>query len=381
MRKKLIYITLVFISIISIITLISLETTNNGDEEVKKGRQLIYLNEVRNEIEQSNLENEILNESLDKLEGEISERRVENNNNVVIIYRYIINIIFIIVIYAYTYFIIVRPFERMEKFAVEIGRGNFDIEINYEKNNLFGAFTWAFDHMRKEIIKVRSSEKEAIENNKTVIATLSHDIKTPVASIRAYAEALEANLDHNVERRKKYIDVITRKCDEVTKLTNDLFLHSLSDLDRLKITTEEVEVSRIIEDTLNELLNEHNEILIKGEIPKAKVKLDKNRFVQVIENIVNNSVKYAEKSPIEVRAEIVDEEYILYIKDFGKGILDKDIPFIFDKFYRGSNVLDKQGAGLGLFIVKYIMEQLKGSVEVYNKGGLEVKLVLSLKIS
>ena len=165
MRKKLIYITLVFISIISIITLISLETTNNGDEEVKKGRQLIYLNEVRNEIEQSNLENEILNESLDKLEGEISERRVENNNNVVIIYRYIINIIFIIVIYAYTYFIIVRPFERMEKFAVEIGRGNFDIEINYEKNNLFGAFTWAFDHMRKEIIKVRSSEKEAIENN------------------------------------------------------------------------------------------------------------------------------------------------------------------------------------------------------------------------
>lgn len=380
MRKKLIYITLLFISIISIITLFSLDATNNEEEELNKGRQLVYLNEVRNEIEKANLENEVLNESLDKLEGEISKRSVENNNDV-IIYRYFINIIFIIIIYAYTYFIIVRPFERMEKFAVEIGRGNFDIEINYEKNNLFGAFTWAFDHMRKEIIKARSCEKEAIENNKTVIATLSHDIKTPVASIRAYAEALEANLDHNVERRKKYIDVITRKCDEVTKLTNDLFLHSLSDLDRLKITTEEVEISRIIKDTLNELLNEHNEIVIKGEIPKAKIKLDKNRFVQVIENIVNNSIKYAEKSPIEVRAEIIDEEYILYIRDFGKGILDKDIPFIFDKFYRGSNVLDKQGAGLGLFIVKYIMEQLKGRVEVYNKGGLEVKLILSLKIS
>lgn len=378
MRKKLIYITLVFVSIISIITFFSIETHSKEEEALDKGRELVYLNEIRNEIDRGNINN--IDKSLTKLENEIRKRKTENNNKV-IIYRYFINIIFILTIYTYTYFVIVRPFEKMEKFAAEISRGNFDVEINYEKKNLFGAFTWAFDHMRKEIIKARSCEKEAIENNKTVIATLSHDIKTPVASIRAYAEGLEANLDHNIERRKKYIDVIIRKCDEVTKLTNDLFLHSLSDLDRLKITTEEVEISKIIKDTLKELLNEHNEIIIKNEIPKANVILDKNRFVQVIENIINNSIKYAENSPIEVRAEIVDDNYILYIRDFGNGILDKDIPFIFDKFYRGSNVLDKQGAGLGLFIVKYIMEQLKGSVELYNVGGLEVKLILSLKIS
>ena len=378
MRKKLIYITLVFVSIISIITFFSIETHGKEEEALDKGRELVYLNEIRNEIDKGNVNN--IDESLTKLENGIRERKTENNNKV-IIYRYFINIIFILIIYIYTYFVIVRPFEKMEKFAGEISRGNFDVEINYEKKNLFGAFTWAFDHMRKEIIKARSCEKEAIENNKTVIATLSHDIKTPVASIRAYAEGLEANLDHNIERRKKYIDVIIRKCDEVTKLTNDLFLHSLSDLDRLKITTREAEISKIIKDTLKELLNEHNEIIIKDEIPKANVILDKNRFVQVIENIINNSIKYAENSPIEVRAEIVDDNYILYIRDFGNGILDKDIPFIFDKFYRGSNVSDKQGAGLGLFIVKYIMEQLKGSVELYNVGGLEVKLILSLKIS
>ena len=378
MRKKLIYITLVFVSIISIITFFSIETHGKEEEALDKGRELVYLNEIRNEIDKGNVNN--IDESLTKLENGIRERKTENNNKV-IIYRYFINIIFILIIYIYTYFVIVRPFEKMEKFAGEISRGNFDVEINYEKKNLFGAFTWAFDHMRKEIIKARSCEKEAIENNKTVIATLSHDIKTPVASIRAYAEGLEANLDHNIERRKKYIDVIIRKCDEVTKLTNDLFLHSLSDLDRLKITTREAEISKIIKDTLKELLNEHNEIIIKNEIPKANVILDKNRFVQVIENIINNSIKYAENSPIEVRAEIVDDNYILYIRDFGNGILDKDIPFIFDKFYRGSNVSDKQGAGLGLFIVKYIMEQLKGSVELYNVGGLEVKLILSLKIS
>ena len=81
--------------------------------------------------------------------------------------------------------------------------------------------------MRKEITKARSCEREAIENNKTVIATLSHDIKTPIASIRAYAEGLEANLDSTYEKRMKYLSILMRKCDEVSKLTNDLFLHSL----------------------------------------------------------------------------------------------------------------------------------------------------------
>lgn len=73
-------------------------------------------------------------------------------------------------------------------FAENIAQGNFDVPLKYERCNYFGAFTWAFDSMRKEIIKARAAEREAVENNKTVIATLSHDIKTPVASIRAYAE-------------------------------------------------------------------------------------------------------------------------------------------------------------------------------------------------
>ena len=130
---------------------------------------------------------------------------------------------------------ILLPFDKMEIFAGKIAQGNFDFPLNFERSNYFGAFTWAFDSMRKEITKARSCEREAIENNKTVIATLSHDIKTPIASIRAYAEGLEANLDSTYEKRMKYLSILMRKCDEVSKLTNDLFLHSLADLDKLKI--------------------------------------------------------------------------------------------------------------------------------------------------
>lgn len=384
MRKKLINLTLIFIFLISIVNLIALKENKIENNRLDKGRQLIYINEIRNEIrneiEELNLNNKDLIDSIDNLEKDINNTSI-NNKKEFIVYQWGINLVFIFIIFGYTYFRIVRPFEKMERFAEEVGRGNLNISINYEKNNLFGAFTWAFDHMRKEILKARSCEKEAIDNNKTVIATLSHDIKTPVASIRAYAEGLEANLDYNVERRKKYINVIMKKCDEVTKLTNDLFLHSLSDLDRLKMNIEEVEISKVIKEALEDLINEDEKLSIIGSIPEAIVSIDVKRFNQVIENIINNSLKYAEGSKIEVSALVLEEKYIVKIKDYGKGIMDKDLPFIFDKFYRGKNSMDKQGSGLGLFIVKYVMDQLKGDVQIINNNGLEVSLILPLKIS
>lgn len=379
MRKKLINITIIFISIISIITFLSLRKNNIEENNLSQGRQLIYINEIRKELEEDNVKNETLTKAINNLEEEVSLFDNSKSNKSYIFYEYIIIIAFILIIFGYTYFAIVRPFEKMEKFAEEIGKGNFDIKVDYEKNNLFGAFTWSFDHMRREIIKARSCERAAIDNNKTVIATLSHDIKTPIASIRAYAEGLEAGLDYNVERRNKYINVIIRKCDEVTKLTNDLFLHSLSDLEMLKINTEEVEISELIKNSLKELIEEEKKVSIIGNMPKALLDVDVKRFNQVLENIINNSNKYAKGSKIEVRAEINKDNYIIKIKDFGEGIKDKDLPFIFNKFYRGENALEKQGSGLGLFIVKYIMNQLNGDVEVYNNNGLEVKLILPLK--
>ncbi|MCI7441573.1 MAG: sensor histidine kinase, partial [Clostridium sp.] len=274
MRKKLVNITIIFISIISIITFLSLRKNDAEENNLSKGRQLIYINEIRKELEEDNVKNETLTKAINNLEEEVSLFDNSKSNNSYIFYEYIIIISFILIIFGYAYFAIVRPFEKMEKFAEEIGRGNFDIKVDYEKNNLFGAFTWAFDHMRREIIKARSCEREAIDNNKTVIATLSHDIKTPIASIRAYAEGLEAGLDYNIERRNKYINVIIRKCDEVTKLTNDLFLHSLSDLEMLKINTEEVEISELIKNSLKELIEEEKKVSIIGNMPKALLDVD-----------------------------------------------------------------------------------------------------------
>lgn len=97
----------------------------------------------------------------------------------------VVSVLFFFLAFGYIYLAILRPFEKMKDFAVKISAGDFDVPLKYQRSNYFGDFTWAFDSMRKEITKARICEREAIDNNKTVIATLSHDIKTPIASINS----------------------------------------------------------------------------------------------------------------------------------------------------------------------------------------------------
>lgn len=263
--------------------------------------------------------------------------------------------LFLVIVFGYVYVSILRPFDKLKKFAGIIAQGDFSVPLNYERSNYFGDFTWAFDSMRREITKARSCEREAIENNKTVIATLSHDIKTPIASIRAYAEGLEANLCSTPERREKYLRILMRKCDEVSKLTNDLFLHSISDLDKLKISPEEFELCEFLKTIVSEIAVEQKDIILNIPNMEVIVFADKNRMVQITENLINNARKYA-KSNIDITLSCSKGYTDICFRDYGTGIPNEDMPFIFYKFYRGKNCGKEQGSGLGLYIVKYIIE-------------------------
>ena len=283
---------------------------------------------------------------------------------------------FLICVFLYVYFAILRPFDKLQGFAEKIAQGNLDIALRYERSNYFGAFTWAFDSMRREITKARSCEKEAIENNKTVIATLSHDIKTPIASIRAYAEGLEANMDSTAEKRERYLSVIMKKCDEVSRLTNDLFLHSLADLEKLKITLREMELCAFLKEAVEEIGAEQNDIHFTVPAFTVRVSADENRLLQIVENLVNNARKYA-KTHIDIFCVKDDNGVSIHVRDYGGGIPDEDMPFIFDKFYRGKNCGGEQGSGLGLYIVKYLTEQMRGETFLHNhRDGLEAVITL-----
>lgn len=280
------------------------------------------------------------------------------------------------IIFWYIYVSILRPFDKMKIFAKEIAQGNFDLPLAYERSNYFGDFTWAFDSMRKEITRARSCEKEAVENNKTVIATLSHDIKTPIASLRAYAEGLEANMDSTAEKREKYISVIIRKCDEVAGLTNDLFLHSISSLDKLEISMETFELCGFLRAAVSEITVDEQNVCLTLPDQKIMVSADKNRLVQVCENIINNAAKYA-GTVLDLTVTPDGDSVRIVFRDYGSGIEDEDLPFVFDKFYRGKNCGNRQGSGLGLYIVKYIIEKMNGKVFLHSyPDGLEVTVAL-----
>ncbi len=227
-------------------------------------------------------------------------------------------------------------------------------------------------------MSARACEKEAIENNKTVIATLSHDIKTPVASIRAYAEGLEAGLDGTPEKRRRYLNVIMNKCDEVSRLTDDMFLHSLSDLDKLKMNKETLEFCEFAENVITEIGEEYGDVRFSKPMFSANVCADRNRLTQIFGNVITNARKYA-KTDIDVAITRDAESVSIHFRDYGGGIPDADMPFIFGKFYRGKNCGGEQGSGLGLFIVRYVAEQHGGSAALKNCAvGLEVTISLPL---
>lgn len=379
MKKKLLNIIFLYIIIFVVLTVAFFNFDNKDTLDSEKRRVIIDINEIRKESELLGIEEKEFYNKINNLEESITNNITETSNNYYVVYGLIIFLFLMISLLGYIYYAIIKPFERMEEYAEEVAKGNLDLKLNYERNNLFGEFTWAFDRMRREIIKARTCEKEAIENNKTVIATLSHDIKTPIASIRAYTEGLQANLASNPLKRQKYINIIIKKCDEVTALTNDIFLHSLADLGKLKMNLVEVSIKPIIIEYLNGLLCDKDNVFINDDIPDANLLIDTKRFEQVLENIINNSLKYAKGSKVEIKVEKSLKDYILIIRDYGKGISDEDMPFIFEKFYRGKNVGKEQGAGLGLYIVKYIMEQFNGNVYINSfKDGLEVRLIIPL---
>ncbi|MCI8409084.1 MAG: sensor histidine kinase [Lachnospiraceae bacterium] len=369
MKVKLLKITCYFAFFLILITGSFFLDNTLEKSQNQKAEQIVAVNEIKQLIQSGQTEEAARKTSELQQIIRLSDSRQKQNNRWIILC--IISLVYLVFIFVYVYFSILRPFDKLEYFTTQIAQGNFNLPLKYERSNYFGQFTWAFDNLRQEITKARSCEREAIENNKTVIATLSHDIKTPISSIRAYAEGLEANLDSTPEKKARYLHILMKKCDEVSKLTNDLFLHSLSDLDKLKINLEEFELCTFMKTVVKEIAAEQNDVYWNEPNFTAVISGDKNRLIQITENLINNARKYA-KSDIYITLSCSNNFVKISFRDYGPGIPDKDMPFIFDKFYRGRNCGKEQGSGLGLYIVKYITEQMGGNILLHNHNdGLE----------
>lgn len=296
-------------------------------------------------------------------------------------YKFIISIMFItifqltlfILYYLYLYKKIISPFKKMKKFAIRISTGNLDIPLTMDKDNNFGAFTEAFDIMRYEIKKSREAEKKAIEDKKELVVKLSHDIRTPIASIKSFSELGLAISDN--EKTKKYFESINQKSDQINILITNLFNATVEELEELNLNPIEIK-SNIIKDLImnSDYLNKNSEFII----PECKVFADKLRLQQVFDNIFINSYKYA-NTKMETKAYIENEYLIISIKDFGTNLIDEEMPLLKEKFKRGKNSEGTDGVGLGLYISTELLRKMNGNLEIENeKPGFKVSIYLRI---
>lgn len=272
---------------------------------------------------------------------------------------------------AVVWYCFIRPFSTLKTFAAEIAKGNLDFPLPMEKGNFFGAFTESFDIMREELRRARENEYLANVSKKELVAELSHDIKTPVSAIKAVCEVLEIK-EKNEDTLEK-VGIIAAKAETIEHLADNMFHATLEELEVLKVEPKE-ESSTLIPDMLQDL-KYYGEILLENEIGECLVWMDRLRMEQVIDNIVNNSFKYA-KTPVTVHFEDKKDGISITIKDKGKGVSEEELPLVTEKFFRGSNAKGESGSGLGMYLVKRFMEQMYGEVECFIDEGFGVTLFL-----
>ena len=280
-----------------------------------------------------------------------------------------------IILLLIIWYLYIRPFNKLSSFAANVSKGNLDAPLNMDKHNYFGAFTESFDRMREEL--KLSSEREAAANRskQELVAELSHDIKTPVATIKATCEVMEIKYgDPDVQEK---VSVIKSKAQSVEQLVDNMFRATLDDLDELKVTLRE-ESSLIIGDMIKDL-RFYGTVEQKSAVPECLILADKLRLEQVIDNIAGNSFKYA-GTTLEVDYKAEEDNIRVILSDRGPGVPEKELAMLTTKFYRGSEASGsgKEGSGLGLYLASRFMEKMGGGLDLKNRegGGFTVEIVI-----
>lgn len=278
-------------------------------------------------------------------------------------------VFFLFAVITLIYLRVIRPFDKMKDFAEAVSAGDLDKPLQMDRKHVFGAFTESFDIMREELKQAREKELAANISKKELVAQLSHDIKTPVSSIKAMSEVLAAKEDRDAVRDK--LVAIGAKADQIDSLVSNLFVSTLEELEKLEVNGEEMESTKLVKFIRDA---DYNNKVTEFEIPECLIFCDHLRVSQVISNIIYNSYKYAD-TDIYISGKIDMDYLFLSITDRGGGVSVEELNLITQKYKRGANAEGKQGTGLGLFISKELMENMQGSLEVANAdGGFRVTL-------
>lgn len=271
---------------------------------------------------------------------------------------------------------IMQPLRKLKIAAQEIRDGNLDFVLTTDCHDEIGALCNDFEEMRQRLKESAEEKVEFDKENKELISNISHDLKTPITAVKGYVEGIMDGVADSPEKMEKYIRTIYNKANEMDRLINELTFYSKIDTNRIPYTFTKLNVSSYFDDCVEELrldLESKNIELAYFNYTDENTMIiaDAEQLKRVINNIVNNSVKYMNKPRgyINIRVKDVGDYIQVEIEDNGKGIAQKDLPYVFDRFYRTdtSRNSSQGGSGIGLSIVSKIIEDHGGKIWVSSK--------------
>ena len=281
------------------------------------------------------------------------------------------------------YWSIVDPLKKVQLATENIKNGNLDFKLklsNKKKKDEISELYEDFEEMRKRLKDNAEEKVEADKRDKEFISNISHDLKTPLTSIRGYCEGIMDGVASTPEKMDKYVRTIYTKTNEMDDLINQLTLYSNIERKSVPFDFNEVSAEEFFGDCAKALELELDAQSIAQNIHFAydnrlredcRLVVDEEQIRRVMNNIVSNSVKYAHVSPLEITMKVEDagSEIRVSLADNGVGIAPKDLPHVFDRFYRADSSRNRStgGSGIGLSIVKSIIEEHGGSVEASSE--------------
>lgn len=295
---------------------------------------------------------------------------IQNNENRILI-TMAVNIILVITglaVLALLLYIrqkILSPFNTLSDIPYKLSKGNLTAPIKENKNRYFGKFLWGIDLLRENMEQQKRRELELQKEKKTLLLSLSHDVKTPLSAIKLYSKALSKDLYTDREKQREIAESINKKADEIESYIAQIITASREDFLSLEVEQGEFYLSDLVKSIFeyySEKLSLIKTEFVVGEYKNTLLSGDLNRSIEVLQNVIENALKYGDGKKIELMFPDEDEGVLISVKNSGNTLARSELPHIFESFQRGENAKNIGGSGLGLYIARQLMHKMKGEI-------------------
>lgn len=273
--------------------------------------------------------------------------------------------LFIIGILLYLKYRLINPFLRMSSIPVDMAKGHLKGSVKEERSRYFGQFLWGLGQLKDTLDVTKKRELELEKEKKMLLLSLSHDIKTPLNTIKLYGKALEEGLYKEPEQKNHAACQIGKKAAEIEGYVDEIMKNSREDILDIHVEMGEFYLSELMKKVLDTYGEKCSLRMLELSVERFENRLlkgDLERSIEVFENIFENAFKYGDGRKIEVT--FYEEDYCQLVRVFntGSSVTDNDFNHLFESFFRGENSEGKQGNGLGLYICREIMRKMDGEI-------------------